>query len=56
LPSYRVTTVEGRDHEQMFFVECEVAGTAERTKGRGQSRRRAEQDAAAAMLMVLTGE
>jgi ribonuclease-3 len=56
LPSYRVTTVEGRDHEQMFFVECEVAGAAQRTKGRGQSRRRAEQDAAASMLMVLTGE
>jgi ribonuclease-3 len=56
LPSYRVTAVEGRDHEQMFFVECEAAGSAQRTAGRGPSRRRAEQDAAAAMLVVLTGE
>ena len=56
LPSYRVTAVEGRDHEQVFFVECEAAGHAQRTTGRGPSRRRAEQDAAAAMLVVLTGE
>lgn len=56
LPSYRVTAVEGRDHEQVFFVECEAAGHAQRTAGRGPSRRRAEQDAAAAMLVVLTGE
>lgn len=56
LPSYRVTAVEGRDHEQIFFVECEAAGHAQPTAGRGPSRRRAEQDAAAAMLVVLTGE
>jgi ribonuclease III len=56
LPSYTVTAVQGRDHEQTFVVECEVRDKNVQTTGRGQSRRRAEQDAAAAMLVVLTGE
>jgi ribonuclease-3 len=56
LPSYVVTAVHGRDHEQTFVVECEVREKNVQTTGRGQSRRRAEQDAAAAMLVVLTGE
>ena len=56
LPSYAVTAVHGRDHEQTFVVECEVRDRNVQTTGRGQSRRRAEQDAAAAMLVVLTGE
>jgi ribonuclease-3 len=56
LPSYVVAAVQGRDHEQTFVVECEVRERNVQTTGRGQSRRRAEQDAAAAMLVVLTGE
>jgi ribonuclease-3 len=56
LPAYVVTAVQGRDHEQTFVVECEVREKNVQTTGRGQSRRRAEQDAAAAMLVVLTGE
>jgi ribonuclease-3 len=56
LPSYVVTAVQGRDHEQTFVVECEVRDRNVQTTGRGQSRRKAEQDAAAAMLAVLTGE
>ena len=56
LPLYVVTAVHGRDHEQTFVVECEVREKNVQTTGRGQSRRRAEQDAAAAMLVVLTGE
>lgn len=56
LPSYRVMAVRGRDHEQTFQVECEVAASDARTSGQGQSRRAAEQEAAAAMLAVLTGE
>jgi ribonuclease-3 len=55
LPSYAVTAVHGRDHEQTFVVECEVREKNVQTTGRGQSRRRAEQDAAAAMLSALTG-
>ena len=56
LPSYAVTAVHGRDHEQTFTVECEVREKNAHTTGQGQSRRRAEQEAAAAMLVVLTGE
>jgi ribonuclease-3 len=56
LPSYVVTAVHGRDHEQTFTVECEVREKNAHTTGHGQSRRRAEQEAAAAMLVVLTGE
>jgi ribonuclease III len=56
LPSYVVTAVQGRDHEQTFVVECEVRDKNVQTTGRGQSRRRAEQEAAAAMLVALTGD
>lgn len=53
LPDYRVTAVEGRDHEQRFRVECQVAGLEAPVKGEGGSRRKAEQDAAAAALRLL---
>ena len=56
LPSYVVTAVHGRDHEQTFTVDCEVREKNAHTTGHGQSRRGAEQEAAAAMLVVLTGE
>jgi ribonuclease-3 len=48
--------VQGRDHEQTFVVSCEVEEKNASTTGQGPSRRRAEQQAAAAMLSVLTGE
>jgi ribonuclease-3 len=56
LPSYAVEAVKGRDHEQTFIVSCEVEEKNAVTTGQGPSRRRAEQEAAAAMLVVLTGE
>jgi ribonuclease-3 len=56
LPQYSVESVEGRDHDQVFSVVCEVDEKDARTTGKGSSRRRAEQDAAAAMLAILTGE
>lgn len=56
LPSYTVQSVNGRDHEQTFVVSCEVEEKHASTTGHGPSRRRAEQEAAAAMLSVLTGE
>jgi ribonuclease-3 len=55
LPSYVVTAVQGRDHEQTFTIDCEVREKNAQTTGRGHSRRAAEQEAAAAMLLVLTG-
>lgn len=56
LPSYGVVAVRGRDHEQTFVVSCEVEEKNAATTGEGPSRRLAEQQAAAAMLAVLTGE
>jgi ribonuclease-3 len=56
LPGYNVQSVSGRDHEQTFVVNCTVEEKDAHTAGRGPSRRHAEQEAAAAMLSVLTGE
>lgn len=53
LPSYRVLTVGGVPHAQHFKVECIVPGLAEPTYGNGESRRRAEQNAAAKALSCL---
>jgi ribonuclease-3 len=51
-----VQSVSGRDHQQIFTVNCAVEEKDAQTTGRGPSRRHAEQEAAAAMLSVLTGE
>lgn len=50
LPHYAVLKVEGEDHAQTFEVSCEVAALGLRARGRGLSRRRAEQQAAERML------
>jgi ribonuclease-3 len=55
LPTYAVMAVRGRDHAQTFVVSCEVEEKNAATTGEGTSRRFAEQQAAAAMLAVLTG-
>jgi ribonuclease-3 len=56
LPAYAVRSIQGRDHEQTFVVSCDIAEKNASTTGQGPSRRRAEQEAAAAMLSVLTRE
>lgn len=53
LPSYRVTSVEGKSHAQIFHVECSVEGFDEITEGYGASRRDAEQIAAKQYLELL---
>ena len=53
LPQYSLVRVEGEDHRQEFHVECTVASLSLRTEGRGSSRRRAEQAAAAAAMESL---
>ena len=50
LPHYAVLGVEGEDHAQTFEVSCEVPVLALAVRGRGSSRRRAEQQAAERML------
>ena len=56
LPAYTVSRIEGRDHAQTFNVICEVGFKSLSTTGQGNSRRGAEQDAAAAMIVVLASE
>ena len=56
LPVYTVESVSGEPHRQSFVVVCEVAETAGRVEGHGQSRRQAEQSAAERMLMLLDRE
>jgi len=50
-PAYRVIATHGAPHQRSFDVEC-AAGELT-TMGRGSSRQRAEQDAAATMLEKL---
>ncbi len=46
LPKYTLLKVEGDMHEQLFFVMCTVKGILYETKGKGETRRKAEQVAA----------
>jgi ribonuclease-3 len=50
LPVYTVESIEGEAHQQIFVVSCKIGGVNSKTLGKGTSRRRAEQDAALAML------
>ncbi len=53
LPKYEVTNVIGEQHSQTFFVDCDVSMLECTTKGRGNSRRIAEQQAATQALILL---
>jgi ribonuclease III len=53
LPQYIVLDVEGREHNQLFKVQCRISGLTEKVQGTGSSRRRAEQSAAENFLQLL---
>lgn len=53
LPVYTVEVIEGEAHQQSFVVGCSVEGIDEKAIGKGTSRRRAEQDAAEAMIGII---
>lgn len=53
LPVYELERVEGDAHEQTFHICCQVAVLSEPTRGRGNSRRQAEQESARAALQAL---
>jgi ribonuclease-3 len=55
LPEYHILGITGSQHAQMFEVCCRVADLDIETRGKGHSRRKAEQQAARAMLTRLTG-
>jgi ribonuclease-3 len=54
-PIYRVVSVRGAQHEQVFSVEVSV-GDRSLAQGEGRSKRLAEREAAAAALATLEGE
>lgn len=54
LPVYEVESIIGEEHEQCFNVTCQTELSREISRGEGSSRRRAEQDAAAAMLTFIS--
>lgn len=53
LPEYRVLATTGEAHAQRFTVTCRCPGIDLTTRGEGQNRRFAEQEAAAAALVEL---
>jgi ribonuclease III len=53
LPVYKVESVTGEAHKQKFTVSCNIADLEKITLGDGTSRRRAEQNAAKKMLILL---
>ena len=54
LPVYTVEGVEGEPHAQTFEVCCAVPSLSLSARGRGSSRRRAEQEAAERILEMLS--
>jgi ribonuclease III len=55
LPEYQLLETSGEPHCQTFVVACELPALAMTTRGSGGSRRKAEQEAAAAALERLDG-
>ena len=56
LPNYELVKVEGEAHEQTFYILCHVEMLPKATKGKGSSRREAEQEAARAAIELLQVE
>lgn len=53
LPTYDVTVVDGEAHSQLFTVQCQIHALPLPVIGKGASRRKAEQAAAALALAAL---
>ncbi len=53
LPSYRVEQTSGKSHNQVFTVSCKVTELDMQSKGKGSSRKKAEQQAAQKILAKL---
>jgi ribonuclease III len=53
LPEYEVTNTTGKQHQQMFHVDCTLPDLGISASGEGRSRRKAEQDAASRALEAI---
>jgi ribonuclease-3 len=56
LPEYKIEVEQGPDHARVFEVSCMIDQRDIRTTGRGPSRQIAEQEAAAAALLLLADD
>ncbi len=56
LPQYRLTHVEGEMHDQTFHITCKVPGLNMAAEGRGETRRKAEQEAARKLFQQIKQE
>ncbi len=56
VPEYSVFNISGKDHKQTFEVECRVVDADKIFKGKGSSRRKAEQKAAQKALDYLVAQ
>lgn len=54
LPIYQITLIEGKEHNQLFHVECLVKELGIKVNAQGSSRRNAEQQAAEYVLEQLS--
>lgn len=55
LPEYPIAKIEGKGHQQVFYVYCKIEGIETVTCGSGSNRRAAEQKAAEELLTILRG-
>ncbi|MFV2057599.1 MAG: ribonuclease III [Thiohalomonadales bacterium] len=53
VPTYEIVNTQGMEHQQTFFIRCHVSLLDTPTEGKGGSRRKAEQQAAAVALRLL---
>lgn len=53
LPVYSLVKVEGEQHQQRFTIECVVDSLDVKSEGYGESRRKAEKEAAVSILQKL---
>ena len=53
IPTYTLEKTEGQEHNQIFYICCQVTGITFTTQGCGRTRKKAEQDAASQFLQRL---
>lgn len=53
LPKYTLAKLEGEEHDQLFYIICEIPKLNLSAEGKGSNRRRAEQRAARQLLKML---
>ena len=53
LPLYVLEKTSGEQHQQIFFVSCELQENSKKVTEQGRSKKLAEQNAAASMLALL---